>query len=98
MVQWSELNMSSAHIIGPHIKGFISNAEAYGCCIPHDRHLPKLGTDEVAFLTTFHEQGLALLAHCIFCSLLDYCKIELHHLAPSRILHITASSHCVKHS
>jgi hypothetical protein len=45
---------------------------------------------EIVVFTWFFERGLGLLAHPFLRGLLNYYKVELHHLNPTGIAHITA--------
>jgi hypothetical protein len=40
--------------------------------------------------TAFYERGFSVPSHWFLCSLLQFYDLELHHLTPSRVLHIAA--------
>jgi hypothetical protein len=44
----------------------------------------------VVSFVAFYERGFGTAPHQFLCSLLRYYGIELHHLTPSRVLHIAA--------
>jgi hypothetical protein len=75
------------HLAELHVKGLLPDLE--GCRIPVDRSVPWSRPDEVVSFATFHERGLALLAHQFLRHLLSYYQIELHHLSLGGIRHIT---------
>jgi hypothetical protein len=44
----------------------------------------------VVSFTSFYEQGFSMSSHQFLCMLLWYYNLELHHLTPSRVLHVAA--------
>jgi len=58
--------------------------------LPSDKDLQSPLDGYVVSFTHFHERGLATPAHKFLWGLLHYYKIELQHLNPNGIQHMTA--------
>ena len=52
--------------------------------------VPRPRSDEVIFFLAFHERGLGYPAHWFLRGLLNEWGLELQHLNPTRVLHITS--------
>jgi hypothetical protein len=58
--------------------------------VPEDLAFPAPVEGYVMSFAVFYERGFGMPPHWFLCSLLWYYGLELHHLTPSRVLHITA--------
>ena len=58
--------------------------------LPGKEDLPSLPDGYVVSFTHFHERGFTTPAHRFLRGLLHYYKIELQHLNPNGIQHMTA--------
>jgi hypothetical protein len=64
--------------------------EVATCCVPeYPTSLAPVGGYIVA-CAVFYEQGFRVPSHRFLLLLLQFYGLELHHLTPSRILHIAA--------
>ena len=52
--------------------------------------VPRLWADEVVSFLAFHERGLGYPVHWFLRGLLNEWGLELQHLNPTRVLHITS--------
>jgi hypothetical protein len=64
--------------------------EANEWLLPDGRDSPLPPDGYVVSFMYFHERGLVAPSHCFLLGLLHYYKIELQHLKPNGIQHITA--------
>jgi hypothetical protein len=62
-------------------------------CPATREHIPTLNTNEIVVFSSFFQCRFSLLTCDFFRGLLDHYKIELVHLNPNSILHITAFIH-----
>jgi hypothetical protein len=69
--------------------GFMSAAELKAGRVPKHPALPAPAEGYVVSFTTFYEQAFSVPLHPFLHLLLWYYGLELHHLTPSRVLHIT---------
>jgi len=54
---------------------------------------PYEGTNEIVLFRSFVERGLAIPTSDFFRSLLHHWKVQLHHLTPNSILHLSIFTH-----
>ena len=71
------------------IKGFLSLQEVAHWRVPWREEFPQPRPDEVVSFLTFHERGLVYPAHWFLRGLLNEWGLELQHLNPMGVLHIT---------
>jgi hypothetical protein len=57
--------------------------------LPGGHEFLALPAGYVVSFVHFHERGIAMPPHCFLLGLLHYCEIQLHHLNPNAIQHIT---------
>lgn len=57
--------------------------------LPDNHDSPALPTSYVILFALFHEHGLAFPPHRFLCRFLDNYKVELRHLNPNKIQHLT---------
>jgi hypothetical protein len=60
------------------------------CRVPEDPTSPPLAGGYIVVCAAFYERGFGVPSHRFLRSLLQFYGLELHHLTPSRILHIAA--------
>jgi hypothetical protein len=65
-------------------------AELEACHVPEDHTFPAPMEGYVVSFVAFYERGFGMPQHRSLHSLLWYYDHELHHLTPSRVLHIAA--------
>jgi hypothetical protein len=70
--------------------GFMAATEHKACRVAKDPVFPAPAEGYMVSFTMFYEWGFSMPPHWFLCSLLRYYGLELHHLTPSGILHITA--------
>jgi hypothetical protein len=71
-------------------QGYMTAAELATCHVhANPAFLAQVAGYVVACLA-FYERGFGVPLHRFLCSLLQFYGFELHHLTPSRILHIAA--------
>jgi hypothetical protein len=58
--------------------------------VPEDPVSPASAEGYVVSFMAFYERGFDVLSHQLLFLLLQHCRLELHNLTPSRILHIAA--------
>jgi hypothetical protein len=67
----------------------MSALELEACRVPVDPTFPTHVEEYVVSFTAFYERGFGVPPHQFLHSLLWYYGLELHHLTPSKVLHIT---------
>jgi hypothetical protein len=70
--------------------GFMAAVELEVCQVLEDPVFPMPVEGYMVSFTMFYERGFGMPPHRFLCSLLQYYSLELHHLTPSRVLHIAA--------
>jgi hypothetical protein len=70
--------------------GFMSAAELEAYRVPKDHALPTPPKGDVVSFLDFYERGFSVPLYQFLHPLLWYFGLELHHLTPSGVLHITA--------
>jgi hypothetical protein len=70
--------------------GFMSAMELEASQVLEDPAFPAPVEGYMVSFMAFYEQGFGLPPHGFLCSLLRYYGLELHHLTPWGVLHITA--------
>jgi hypothetical protein len=70
-------------------QGFMAAVELATCCVLEVPTSPTPTMGYVVTFVVFSERGFGVPSHQFLCSLLHYYGLELHHLKPSGILHIT---------
>jgi hypothetical protein len=65
-------------------------AELATCRVPKDHASPALTGGFVVAWAAFYERGFSVASNRFLHSLLYFYDLELHHLTPSRILHMAA--------
>ena len=71
-------------------KGLLPPKEVAHWRVPGREEFPQPQLGEVVSFLTFHEQGLGYPAHWFLCGLLNEWGLELQHLNPMGVLHITS--------
>jgi hypothetical protein len=69
-------------------QGYMTATELATCRVPEDPVSPVPMGGYIVVCATFYEQGFSAQSHRFLCSLLQFYGLELHHLTPSRILHM----------
>jgi hypothetical protein len=69
--------------------GFMMAVDLYACQVLNDPALLVPTEGYVVSFTTFYERGFGMPPHQFLCSLLWCYGLELHHLNPLGVLHIT---------
>jgi hypothetical protein len=71
-------------------KGYMTMAEFATSLVPAGSVFPASVEGFIVVCAAFFEQGFGLPSHQFLCSLLQSYGLDLHHLNPSGILHMTA--------
>ena len=71
------------------VKGFLPPKEVVHWRAPGREEFPQPWPGEVVSFLTFHERGLGYPAHWFLRGLLNEWGLELQHLNPTGVLHIT---------
>jgi len=71
------------------MKGFLPLKEVAHWRVPRREEFPQPQLDEVVSFLTFHERGLGYHVHWFLRGLLNEWGLELQHLNPMGVLHIT---------
>ena len=71
------------------VKGFLPSKEVVHWRALGREEFPQPWPDKVVSFLTFHERGLGYPAHWFLCRLLNEWGLELQHLNPTRVLHVT---------
>jgi hypothetical protein len=83
IVTWSHLQKLVKH-------GCVAAVELEDCLVLKDPMFPTDVEGYVVSFTAFYERGFSLPQHQFLRSLLRCYGLELHHLTPSRVLHIAS--------
>jgi hypothetical protein len=70
-------------------QGYLLAVELANCHVPTDPASPALVVGYVAVCSSFYHRGFGVPSHQFLCLLLLFYGLELHHLTPLGILHIT---------
>jgi hypothetical protein len=87
---WTALEVMQEHMQNLMSQGYLTAVELGTCHVSEDPVSPTPMGGYVMACATFCERGFGVPSHQFFCSLLQFYGLELHHLTPSVILHITA--------
>jgi hypothetical protein len=68
--------------------GFLPSKEVAHWRVPAGEDFPQPRANEVVSFLAFHEHGLGYPTHWFLHGLLNEWGLELHHLNPTRVLHI----------
>jgi CxxC motif-containing protein (DUF1111 family) len=71
-------------------QGYMTAAELATSRVPEDPTSPTAAGGCVMACVAFYERGFSVPSHRFLHSLLYFHDLELHHLTPSVILHMTA--------
>jgi hypothetical protein len=86
---WKPSKCSKADLKALFDEGLLQNKEVIQWCPATREKRPYEGVDEIVLFQYFIERGLALPTSYFFRGLLFYYGIQLHHLNPNSILHIS---------
>jgi hypothetical protein len=89
----AEQDWTSSKVMQEHLQNLVSQefmmaAELVTCRVPKDPMPPALAEVYMVSFMVFYEWGFGVPTHRFLYSLLQHYRLELHQLAPSRILHI----------
>jgi hypothetical protein len=87
---WSALVVTGEHLQNLVSQGYMIVAELATCHVPTDPTSPTPVAGYIVVCSMSYERGFGEPSHRFLCSLLQLCGLELHHLTPLGILHITA--------
>ena len=91
MESWCRSNITSQRLEGLIRRGLLRPLSAFTeWLLPGDEDEPSPLEEYVVSFALFHERGFAVPAHKFLRGLLDYYQVELQHLNPNGIQHITA--------
>jgi hypothetical protein len=90
-LSWSVPETTQEHLQNLVSQGYMTAVELATCHVPvgPTSHVPVGGY--IVVCPVFYKQGFGTSSHQFLRLLLQFYSLELHHLTPSRILHITAS-------
>jgi hypothetical protein len=87
-----ESSWPTSEVTQEHLQHLISQgymmAELAACLVPVDPAFSISAGGYVVACTTFYERGFGMPSHRFLRSLLQSYGLELHHLTPSRIMHM----------
>jgi hypothetical protein len=86
---WTPSEVTQVHLHDLVNQGFMMAVELATYRVPEDPASPASAEEYIVVFAVFYEWGFGVLSHWFFYSLLQYYSMELHHLTPSGILHIT---------
>jgi hypothetical protein len=86
---WIASEATQEHLQNLVSQGYITTAELVTCHMPNDPSSPVLAGGYAVSCATFYERGFGIPSHRFLHSLLQFYGLELHHLTPPGILHIT---------
>ena len=89
MSDWRSSNVRESVLRSFVAKGFLSPKEVAHWRVPRREEFPQPWPGEVVSFLTIHEHGLGYPAHWFLCGILNEWGLELQHLNPMRVLHIT---------
>jgi hypothetical protein len=87
---WPASEVTQEHLQNLISQGYMTATELATRCVPEDPASPALAGGYVVACVEFYERGFGVLSHQFLCSLLQFYDLELHHLTPLGILHMTA--------
>jgi hypothetical protein len=87
---WSVLEVNQKYLQELVSKGYMIVAEFATCLVPVGPLSAALAEGFIVVCAAFYEWRFGLLSHRFLWSLLQSYGLELHHLTPSGILHMTA--------
>jgi hypothetical protein len=89
-LSWPTLEVMQEHLQNLMSQGYMTTAELATCRVLKDPASPAPTGGYIVACTTFYERGVDVPSHRFLYSLLRSYDLELHHLTPSGILHMTA--------
>jgi hypothetical protein len=89
-LSWPALEVMQEHLQNLISLGYMTVVELPTCIVLVDPVSPALMGGYVMACLAFYERGFGVPSHRFLCSLLWSYGLELHHLAPSWILHMVA--------
>jgi hypothetical protein len=87
---WTPSSITSGHPQKLVKHGFMTAAELTTCSVLEDPAFPTPAEGYVVSFMAFYEWGFSMPLHWFLYSLLQHYDLEVHHLTPSRVLHIVA--------
>jgi hypothetical protein len=87
---WTPSTIMLGHLQKLMKHGFMVATELVACRVPEDPTFPAPVEGYVVSFVVFYKQEFGMPPHWFLHSLLRYYSLELHHLTPSGVLHITA--------
>jgi hypothetical protein len=87
---WTPSTVTLGHLQKLMKHGFMLAVELEACQVPEDPMFPAPTEGYVMSFAAFYEQGFGVPLHQFLHRLLWYYGLELHHLTPSGVFHITA--------
>jgi hypothetical protein len=87
---WTPSTITLSHLQKIVKHGFMSGVKLKPYRVPVDPAFPMPAEGDVVSFTAFFDRGFSVPSHQFLHLLLRYYGLELHHLTPSGLLHITA--------
>jgi hypothetical protein len=87
---WPVFEIMAEHLENLISQGYMSGVELATCRVPTDPASPAPVAGYVIACSSFYERGFGVPSHRFLHLLLQFYGLELHHLTPLGILHITA--------
>jgi hypothetical protein len=91
--EWSISKCSRHHLANLVLGGLLQDRNLINWRLALRDPFPMENVDEIVSFCSFSEQGLALPTCSFFCGLLYFYGIELQHLNPNSICHISIFIH-----
>jgi hypothetical protein len=87
---WTPSIVMQRHLQSLVSRGFMTMEELVTSCVPEDPISPASVDGYVVSFVAFYERGFGVSSNRFLHSLLQHCRLELHNLTPSKMLHIMA--------
>jgi hypothetical protein len=87
---WPTLGVTREHLQNLISKQYMIVVDCASYLVPVDLASPALARGYIVVCAVFYERGFGVSSHRFLYSLLQSYGLELHHLTPSRILHMVA--------
>jgi hypothetical protein len=89
-LSWPASEVTQEHLQNLISQGYMTAMELATYLVPEDPASPTPAGGYIVACMTFYERGFSVPSHQFLHSLLRSYGLELHHLSPSRILHMVA--------
>jgi hypothetical protein len=85
------LEVMQGHLHSIVSQGYMTAVDLATCRVHKDHASPILAGGYTVLYIVFYERGFSVPSHWFLSSLLLFYGLKLHHLTPTRILHIEAT-------